>query len=72
MNVLIHITTDGERWDSIAWRYYRSMAEMPRLLEANPHLPASPTLPSSQRVLVPLIERTQTSASPASLPPWRR
>lgn len=72
MNVLIHITTDGERWDSIAWRYYRSMAEMPRLLEANPHLAAAPRLPSGQRVLVPLIERTQMSASPASLPPWRR
>ena len=52
MKALIHITRDGERWDAIAWRYYRNVAELPRLLAANPHLAARPTLPSGQRVVV--------------------
>ena len=72
MRALIHITHEGERWDIIAWRYYRSVAEMPRLLAANPHLAARPALPSGQRVLVPIIERQGTLNLPARLPPWRR
>lgn len=72
MKALIHITRDGERWDAIAWRYYRDVAELPRLLAANPHLAARPTLPSGQRVVVPIIERREAAASVARLPPWRR
>lgn len=72
MKALIHITRDGERWDTIAWRYWRDVAELPRLLAANPHLAARPTLPSGQRVVVPIIERREAAVSPARLPPWRR
>lgn len=72
MKALIHITRDGERWDTIAWRYWRDVAELPRLLAANPHLAARPTLPSGQRVVVPIIERRDAAVSAARLPPWRR
>lgn len=72
MKVLIHITQDGERWDAIAWRYYRDARQMTRLLEVNPHLAARPTLPGGQRVLVPLIARDPAAVDPARLPPWRR
>ncbi len=71
MKAMIHITTEGERWDLIAWRYYRSVAEMTRLLEANPHLAAMPTLPAGRQVVVPLITRDD-AASTEALPPWRR
>lgn len=72
MKALIHITRDGERWDAIAWRYYRDVAELPRLLTANPHLAAAPTLPSGQKVVVPLVTRDPAATDPARLPPWRR
>jgi len=72
MKALIHITADGERWDAIAWRYYRSVAEMPRLLAVNPHLAARPALPSGQRLVVPIIRREEAVASKESLPPWKR
>lgn len=72
MKALIHITREGERWDGIAWAYYRDVRQTVRLLEVNPHLPAGPTLPSGLRVVVPLIERDASAIDPARLPPWRR
>lgn len=72
MKALIHITRDGERWDGIAWAYYRDVRQTARLLEANPHLAARPALPSGQKVIVPLIERDPAATDPARLPPWRR
>lgn len=72
MKALIHITTDGERWDMIAWRYYRDVRQMTRLIEANPHLAARPILPGGQRVIVPIITRAPATIDPTRLPPWRR
>lgn len=72
MKAIIHITTDGERWDSIAWRYYRDVRQTPRLLACNPHLAARPSLPGGQRVVVPIIARDPVASDPSRLPPWRR
>ncbi|MEW5885472.1 MAG: tail protein X [Pseudomonadota bacterium] len=70
---LEHITRAGERWDSIAWHYYRDVRQIARLLDANPHLAASALLPSGQVLRVPLIEAAPAAApNPAALPPWRR
>lgn len=69
MAYLMHTTSDGERWDTIAWRYYRDVRHVPVLLAANPHASATPLLPAGLRLRVPLI--AQASRTDA-LPPWRR
>lgn len=68
---LTHITQAGERWDLIAWRYYRDVRQVARLMEANPQAPATPALPSGLRLTVPMIERTVANNSDG-VPPWRR
>ena len=68
---LTHVTQAGERWDSIAWRYYRDVGQVPRLIEANPHAPVSPALPSGLVLAVPLID-SGVANNPAGVPPWRR
>jgi phage tail protein X len=68
---LTHITTEGERWDLIAWRYYRDVTKIPLLVDANPHAPIRETLPRGMTLLVPVIEPDQT-ASQEELPPWKR
>jgi len=68
---LTHITTEGERWDLIAWRYYRDVTKIPLLVDANPQAPISETLPSGLTLLVPVIEPDQTT-SLEELPPWKR
>lgn len=69
MAYLTHVTREGERWDTIAWQYYRDVRQVPALIAANPHAPLAPVLPSGVRLRVPLIARASTTAA---LPPWRR
>lgn len=69
MAYLTHVTHEGERWDAIAWHYYRDVRQVPALIAANPHAPLAPALPSGLRLRVPLIARASTTAA---LPPWRR
>ncbi|MEJ2793963.1 tail protein X [Iodobacter sp. LRB] len=66
---LTHITTDGDRWDLLAWRYYRDISRIPLLIDANPHMAISEVLPSGQTVLIPIIEE---EVSTEDLPPWKR
>lgn len=68
---LTHITQAGERWDLIAWQYYRDVRQVARLMEANPQAPVAPALPSGLRLVVPMIERAVANNSDG-VPPWRR
>jgi phage tail protein X len=67
---ITHRVREGERWDTLAWRYYRDVREMSRLIAANPHAPRSGILPAGLRIAVPLITRPPVTAD--GLPPWRR
>ncbi|KUM02931.1 tail protein X [Chromobacterium subtsugae] len=71
MQQLIHTTSDGERWDQIAWRYYGDPYGYVRLLEANPAVAIQTRLPAGLRLAIPLIE--EDDAQPVeALPPWKR
>ncbi|MBQ4783316.1 hypothetical protein F9U38_22755, partial [Pectobacterium versatile] len=46
MMYLEHITTQGERWDTLSHLYYGDPLGYPRIIAANPHVPIVPLLPS--------------------------
>lgn len=66
---LTHITKDGDRWDLLAARYYGNALEYERIVNANPHVPLAPMLPSGLRLAIPVIEQADLSED---LPPWLR
>ena len=71
-----HITTAGERWDSLAWRYYGDPHAYGRIIEANPALDINTTLASGMVVLIPImplevVQRSQ-QLTLEELPPWKR
>jgi nucleoid-associated protein YgaU len=66
---LTHVTTDGERWDQLAHRYYGDPFQYERIVAANPHAPLSATLPGGLMISVPVIEGQDLSLD---LPPWLR
>lgn len=66
---LTHVTTQGERWDAIATRYYGDPFEYERIIEANPHVPLTVDLPSGLVLSIPVIERADVIEE---LPPWLR
>jgi phage tail protein X len=69
MRAIIHTTQDNDRWDLIAWRYYRDVTQTAALVAVNPHAPRAGLLPAGLKIVVPLIERAATSDA---LPPWKR
>ncbi|EAU6992003.1 hypothetical protein EBD92_14805 [Salmonella enterica subsp. enterica serovar Hato] len=62
-----HITTDGERWDQIAYRYYGDPFGYACIIMANPHIAVTPVLDAGQRLAIPVIDTEQTTQE---LPPW--
>ena len=68
MDRLVHITSEGERWDTLAWRYYGDVSEVERIIAANPHMPIRPVLPGGVRIFIPVIRPAELERT--DLPPW--
>jgi nucleoid-associated protein YgaU len=66
---LTHITTEGERWDQLAARYYGDPLQYERIIAANPHVSLATSFPPGLTLSVPVIERQEVSEG---LPPWLR
>jgi phage tail protein X len=74
LNCIEHVTQAGERWDSLAWRYYGSPMDYGRIIEANPALDISSALPSGTKVLIPVLPASAAAQAlqAEELPPWKR
>lgn len=70
MNYIKHVTQQGERWDTIAWRYYRDQYAWTQIAVANPTIPIRAELPEGLHVAVPVIAKATTALN--LLPPWKR
>ena len=64
---LTHITTDGERWDQLAYKYYGDSTQYERIIAANPHMAMTPTLPAGVKLAIPVVEQSDVVED---LPPW--
>ncbi|WP_081818751.1 tail protein X [Pseudomonas sp. PH1b] len=69
MMFLVHVTTEGERWDQLAWRYYGDAYRYLPIVEANPHVPITAALPAGLTLAIPMIEPKPAAED---LPPWMR
>lgn len=67
---LIHITSEGERWDQLANKYYGDPFAYERIIAENPHVPITECLPSGVRLLIPVIQEPETMSE--DLPPWMK
>lgn len=64
---LTHITTEGERWDQLAQRYYGAPTQYERIIAANAHMALTPTLQAGVQLVIPVIEQSDVVED---LPPW--
>ena len=71
MEVVEHITRDGDRWDNLAWEYYGDATAYETIIAANPEVAIYPILPSGIRLLIPVLEEAET-ATTEGLPPWKQ
>lgn len=69
MDVIIHITIEGERMDQIAYHYYGDVSLVPLLWDHNPKLGIRRNYPAGLEIYVPIIEKQKSTDT---LPPWLR
>jgi hypothetical protein len=66
---LTHISSSGERWDLLAWKYYGDPSLFGPIVLANPNVPIEPVLEAGFRILIPVLQKL--SVAGANLPPWK-
>jgi phage tail protein X len=65
---IAHRTIAGERWDSIAWKYYGDATLISALIMANPAVPIEAVFEAGISIEVPILQ--QSVNVEADLPPW--
>jgi phage tail protein X len=67
-----HITAAGERWDTLAWRYYGDATLFSPIIQTNPQIPIEAVFEAGLNIGIPLLMVDQTVQRAADLPPWKR
>ena len=65
-----HVTSNSERWDLLAWRYYGDPTLLGAIVMANPDVVIEPVLEAGLTIMIPMMQKPTTTAS--SLPPWKQ
>lgn len=67
---LTHISSNGDRWDLLAWNYYGDPTLFGPIVMANPSIPIEPVLAAGLTVIIPVLQKA--SVVTADLPPWKQ
>ncbi len=65
-----HISSNGDRWDLLAWNYYGDATLFGPIVMANPGIAIEPVLAAGVTVIIPVLPRANVVS--ANLPPWKR
>lgn len=71
IEVIEHITKDGDRWDLLAWEYYGDATAYEGIVAANPSIKIDPILTSGIKLLIPVLTSAETNST-EGMPPWKR
>lgn len=66
-----YITIQGDRLDTIAFKAYGDATLFGKIQEANPNMPSTDVFEGGVKILIPIIDVSNTIDS-ALLPPWKR
>jgi phage tail protein X len=66
---IVHITTEGERWDLLAYRYYGDATLYSPIIRADPGVVIEPVFESGIEIDVPILPASAVVS--VDLPPWR-
>ena len=66
---ILHITKTGERWDSLAWRYYGDPTYYNPIIMANPSVLIEPVFEAGILIAVPILPKSTLVT--VDLPPWK-
>lgn len=65
-----YITKDNDRWDLIAYKYYKNPALYEEIIKANPEVKVTPLFDSGIKLKIPVLEESETIKF--ETPPWKK
>lgn len=65
-----YITKDNDRWDSIAYKFYKNPTYYEEISKANPDVEIEPVLDAGIKLKIPVLEESETIQF--ELPPWKK
>jgi phage tail protein X len=71
MSSFNHTTTDGDRVDTLAARFYGSNAGISIIIEANPEVPLDAVYPLGTVLVIPIVDDSVVLGT-NDLPPWKQ
>ena len=69
---ITHITGAGERWDTLAWKYYGDPTLYSPIIQTNPQIPIDAVFEAGLTLGGPLLTVNPATQNEADLPPWDR
>ncbi len=66
-----HTTREGDRWDTLAYRYYGGNHGIKILTDANPNVPITAVLSMGLSLVVPIVDDSEFEST-NNLPPWKQ
>jgi len=65
---IIHTTSQGERWDNLAWTYYGDATLISPIIMANPDVPIMSAFDEGIEISIPILQMNQVATE--DVPPW--
>ena len=72
MNYYFHIASAGERWDTVAYKYYKNPHKIAPIIMSNPHIPISPIIEEGTEIKIPKLDELKSNSKVAQLPIWKQ
>jgi phage tail protein X len=66
------VTKAGERWDTLAWKYYGDATLFGPIIQTNPQIPIEAVFEAGLTIGVPMLIVSQAVQETADLPPWKQ
>jgi phage tail protein X len=67
-----HVTAAGERWDTVAWKYYGDATLVGPIIQTNPQIPIEAVFEAGETIGVPMLMVNQATQNATDVPPWKR
>jgi len=66
------LTVAGERWDTLAWKYYGDATLFGPIIQTNPQIAIEAVFEAGLNIGVPMLAVNQAMQKATDLPPWKR
>ena len=69
---ILVVTSAGERWDTLAWKYYGDATLVGPIIQTNPQIAIEAVFEAGLNIGVPILVVNPAAQNAADLPPWKR